>query len=52
MERRSDLGEEFQISGAEEKKDLLPDKVLPRGIFSKLLDEERLPDLGTGKSSS
>ena len=33
-------------------KDILPEKVLTRWIFSKLLDEERLPDLGTGKSSS
>ena len=38
--------------GAEEKKDLFRDKVLTRWIISKLLDEERLPDLGTGKSSS
>ena len=29
-ERRSELGTEFQIFGAEEKKDLLPDKLLAR----------------------
>ena len=52
-EKQSELGEEFQIFGAEEKKDLFSDKVLTHWIFSKLLDEEeRLPDLGTGKSSS
>ena len=54
-ERRIELGKEFQIFGAEEKvllPDLLPDKVLTRWIFSQLLDEERLPDLGIGKSSS
>ena len=34
---------------AEEKKDLLPDKVLTHWIFSKLLDKERLPDFGTEK---
>ena len=50
--RRSELGKEFQIFGAEEKKNLFPDKLLTRCIFSKFLDEERLPDLGTGKRSS
>ena len=48
----SELGREINIFGAEVKKHLLPDKVLTLWIFSKLLDEERLPDFGTGKSSS
>ena len=51
-ERRSELGEELQIFGAEEEKDLFPDKVLRGWIFSKSLDEKCLLDLGTGESSS
>ena len=52
-EKLSELGREFQIFGAEEKKDLSPDKVLSvtRWILRKLLDEECLSDLGTGESS-
>ena len=51
-ERRSELGKGFRIFEAEEKKDLFPYKVLTCRILGKLLDEERLLDLGTGKSSS
>jgi len=50
MEKDNELGKELQIFGAEEKKDLFQDKILTRWIFRKLLDEERLTDLGTGKS--
>ena len=44
----------YRISnfGAEQKKDVSENEVLTRWMLWKLLDEDRLPDLGIRKSSS